>query len=142
VQQDEVNSHALGVAIRSKKSGELVNHVMIPKNTPLPAEKHQEFVTHKAGQNRVSVKVIEGDAPDPRACSFVGKCRIEGLPADLPKGSPIEVTYAFDSSGRIKVSAKETRGGKDAEIVVERRGGLNQQQVDAYTQLAESYQVD
>jgi molecular chaperone DnaK len=142
VRQDEVNSHALGVAIRSKKSGKLVNHVMIPKNSPLPVEKQQEFVTHKDGQDRVSVKVMEGDAPDPAACSYVGKCRIEGLPADLPKGSPIEVTYAFDKSGRVKVTAKETRGGKEAEIVVERSGGLNEKQIDAYTRLAASYQVE
>ena len=44
----------------------------------------------------------------------------------LPKGSPIEVTYAFDAAGRISVRAKDKTGGKEAAIEIERRGGLNE----------------
>ena len=67
-------------------------------------------------QQRVSVKVVEGDAPDPAACSLIGKCRVTDLPASLAKGAPIEVTYAFDANGRVTVRAKDLTGGKEAKI--------------------------
>jgi molecular chaperone DnaK len=142
VEQENVNSHGLGVAARNPKSGRTINHVMIPRNTPLPAEAKQTFKTISAGQQRVSVRVIEGDAPDPAACSLIGKCRITDLPADLPMGAPIEVAYAFDASGRVTVRAVDKTGGREATIQIERRGGLNEGQIDAYTRLAEQYQVE
>jgi molecular chaperone DnaK len=142
VKQDEVNSHGLGVAAKNPKSGKVINHIMIPRNTKLPVEAKQSFVTIEPNQQRVTIKVLEGDAPDPAACSLVGNCRITDLPKELPKGSPIEVTYAFDKSGRIRVTARDKTGGKEAAIEIERRSGLNEAQVDALTALAEGYKVD
>ncbi len=142
VKQDNVNSHGLGIAAVNPKSGKTVNHVMIPRNTQLPTDKQQTFKTNRDGQQRVSVQVLEGDAPDPRACSLLGKCRITDLPADLPKGSLIGVTYAFDASGRITVSARDETGGKEAKIDIQRRGGLDEGQIDAYSKLAIDYTVE
>lgn len=142
VRQENVNSHGLGVVATNPKSGKAVNHVMIPRNTPLPTEVSQTFKTNKQGQQRVTIQVIEGDAPDPRACSLLGKCRITDLPPDLPQGSPVEVTYSFDASGRITVAACEKTAGKEATIQIERRGGLDEQQIDAYTNLATDYTVE
>jgi molecular chaperone DnaK len=142
VQQDNVNSHGLGVVIRDPKSGQPRNVVMIRRNTKLPAEVRQTFATHEENQNRASVKVVEGEAPDPAACSFIGKCTIHGLPAPLPKGSPIEVCYKFNASGRVEIMAKDKTGGKQAQIHLERGGGLNDAQVDGYAKLAAEYQVD
>jgi molecular chaperone DnaK len=107
----------------------------------LPVEVRQTFKTNQVGQ-RVTIKVTEGDAPDPDACLLIGNCRITDLPPGLPEGSPIEVTYAFDASGRVKVSARDKTGGREATIEIERRGGLNDAQIDAYTSLAGNYQVE
>jgi molecular chaperone DnaK len=142
VKQEEVNSHGLGVAARNPKTGKTVNHVMIPRNSKLPTEVTRKFVTSEDNQQRVNVKVIEGDAPDPDACSLLGNCRITGLPKNLPKGSPIEVVYAFDSSGRVRVRAHDKTGGKEAEIEIERRGGLTASQLNSFTSLADAYRVD
>ena len=142
VKQEEVNSHGLGIAVKNPKTGKLVNHIMIPHNSQLPTERTQSFVTNVHGQARVSVTVVEGDAPDPDACSLLGKCRITDLPSELPQGSPVEVTYAFDESGRIKVRAKNVTGGEEATIRIERRGGLSDEQIDAYTRLASEYHVE
>lgn len=142
VRQEDVNSHGLGVEARNPKTGQTVNHVMIPRNTKLPAEVSRTFKTSEPNQRRVNVKVIEGDAPDPNACSLLGNCRITGLPKDLPKGAPIEVVYAFDSSGRVRVRAMDKTGGKAAEIEIERKGGLSANEVNAFASLADTYRVD
>ena len=142
VKQENVNSHGLGILATNPKSNKEVNHVMIPRNTRLPFEVRQTFKTKRDKQQRVSIQVIEGDAPDPTACSLLGKCKITELPADLAKGSPIEVTYAFDASGRIRVRAEEKTAGKEASIEIERHGGLDDQQIDAYTRLASEYTIE
>lgn len=142
VKQENVNSHGLGIVATDPRSGGAVNHVMIPRNTRLPVQVTQSFKTNCDGQRRVSVQVIEGDAPQPLACSLLGKCRITGLPPTLPKGSLIEVTYAFDEAGRITVKACHQASGKEAAIEIQRHGGLNEQQIDAYTRLANDYMVE
>ena len=142
VKQENVNSHGLGILATNPKSNKEINHVMIPRNTRLPFEVRKTFKTKYDKQQRVSIQVIEGDAPDPVACSLLGKCKITDLPPDLPKGSPIEVTYAFDASGRIRVRAEDKTSAKEASIEIERRGGLNDQQIDAYTRLASEYTIE
>ncbi len=142
VRQENVNSHGLGVVATNPKSGKAVNHVMIPRNSRIPVEVAQTFKTNRPGQERVSVQVIEGDAPDPRAGSLLGKCRITDLPPDLPAGSPITVTYAFDEAGRITVRAREDTSGAETGIEIQRRGGLSEDQIDVYTRLANEYLVE
>ncbi len=142
VRQENVNSHGLGIVARHPRTGRLVNHVMIPRNSRLPAQVQRSFRTAHDGQQRVTVQVLEGDAPDPTACSLLGKCRITGLPPDVPKGSLVEVTYAFDASGRITVRARSKANGEEATINIERRGGLTDAEVDALWKLASEYKVE
>jgi molecular chaperone DnaK len=142
VKQENVNSHGLGVLATNPRNQREVNHLMIPRNTRLPVQVRRTFKTVREGQQRVNVQVIEGDAPDPRACSLVGKCRITDLPPNLPKGAPIDVIYSFDAAGRIVVEALDKTAGKTATIQIERRGGLTEQQIDAYARLAHEYKVE
>ncbi|MGO8751604.1 MAG: Hsp70 family protein [Thermoguttaceae bacterium] len=142
VQQENVNSHALGIIVKDRKTGGFINHVMISKNSRLPAEVRQTFVTNRYGQERVTVRVVQGDAPDPAACAIVGECRITDLPPNLPQGSPVEVTYAFDTSGRIRVRAMDKTCGKEAVTEIDRRGGLKEEQVDSFAKLAADYKVE
>jgi len=142
VRQEEVNSHGLGMVARHPKTGDPLNHVMIPRNTRLPAEVRQTFYTNKENQERVTVKVTEGDAPDPAAVTLIGNCRVSGLPEKLPKKSPIEVIYSFSANGRIAVRAIDKIGGNEAATVIERRSGLDDEQVDVFSRLAAEYKVE
>ena len=142
INQEDVNSHALGIVATDPSKGEVVNNIMIPKNTTLPFSLTRTFKTNKENQERISIQVLEGDAPDPKACSVLGKCRITDLPPNLPKGSLVEVTYAFDKSGRISVTAREKTSGHEAKINIERKGILTDNQIEDLTHLAEEYQIE
>ena len=142
VKTSDVNSHSLGVKItdpqnRSRK----INHIMIPKNTSIPFEVKQKFVTTSMNQQRIHVTVLEGDALDPDACEQIGDFYITGLPLNLPAGSPVEVTYSYDSSGRIHCTAMELTSKKVAstEII---RAGLQSKDIDIFEVLAKDYQVE
>jgi molecular chaperone DnaK len=122
----DVNSHSLGVAGIDRRTGRPVNRVMIPKNTPLPHAASGRFKTAKAGQRSVRIRVLEGESEQPDACTEVGTCVIRDLPADLPSGSPVEVRYAYDASGRLRVTARLS--GHDAAVTTEfiRDGSLSE----------------
>lgn len=142
VKEENVNSHGLGIVALDPRSNEMINHVMIPRNSRIPIEVRRVFKTSKENQQRVTVQVLEGDAPDPVACSLLGKCRITDLPENLPKGSPVEVSYAFTAAGRVVVTARDKTSGREAQIQIERRGSLEDDEVDALTRLADEYQVE
>ena len=56
IKQEDVNSHGLGVAVKHPRTGKMINHLMIRRNTRLPAETKQSFRTNSAGQQQVTVQ--------------------------------------------------------------------------------------
>ncbi|MFN6314556.1 MAG: Hsp70 family protein [Planctomyces sp.] len=144
VRTSDVNSHSLGIKITDPKDrSRKINHIMIPRNTPVPHNVRQKFGTNSDGQQRIHVEILEGDAIDPAACEMIGDFRVFNLPSNLPKGSPIEITYAYDSAGRINASAKELTGNNQASTEIVRSGGMNEGQItDALTVLQNEYEVE
>ena len=144
VKTTDVNSHSLGIKISDPKDKtRKINHIMIPKNSPIPHNVKQRFGTNTDGQQRIHVEILEGDAIDPAACELIGDFRITNLPQALPKGSPIEITYSYDGSGRISATAKELTGNNQASAEIVRDSGLNEGQItDALSTLQNEYDVE
>ncbi len=143
VNTTDVNSHSLGVKITdpmdaSRKS----NHIMIAKNTAIPYHATQRFVTTTPNQQRIHVYVLEGEASDPDACTQIAEFQIVGLPAGLPAGSPVDVTYSYDTNGRIQCTAIELTGQKRAEIEIVRSQSLDSSGIDTFARIARDYRVE
>ncbi len=139
----DVNSHSLGTKITDPANRtSKINHIMIDRNTALPFDVTQNFVTTSDNQQRIHVAVLEGEVADIDACATIGDFWITNLPPNLPKGSPVEVTYAYDSAGRIHCSAKELTGNNAASIEIVRDSGLDADGVSSFESLAESYVVE
>lgn len=101
-----VNSHSLGIVGIDKRTKRKVNRVLIPKNTPLPHTVEKTFKTAEPGQKSVKVQVLEGESQTPDHCTLVGVSVIRDLPADLPAGWPVTVSYHYEEDGRLQVKAK------------------------------------
>jgi molecular chaperone DnaK len=144
VRTSDVNSHSLGIKIsdpadKSRK----INHIMIPKNSPVPHSVVQRFGTNQDSQQRVHVEILEGDAIDPAACELIGDFRVFNLPPGMAKGSPIEITYSYDGSGRISATAKELTGNNEASAEIVRDSGMNEASiVDALEVLTKEYDIE
>jgi len=141
VKQVNVNSHSLGVVARDPATGRDVNAIMIPRNTPIPATRTERFLTQVDGQRMVKIMILEGDAPDPDACTLIGQCTIADLPKGLPAGSPIEVTYSFDENGCIQVRARDLTGGREARIELLRGANLETREVDEMGRMVSALSV-
>jgi len=133
VRLTNVNSHGLGVIVRSSREKRTVNSVVIPENTPLPASRVKIFGTEAENQRRVRLRIVEGDARDPRACTQIGECLIEPLPKGLPKGAPVEVAFSYDASGRIHVKATEKTHNITAQVELHHQGGYSAKELDDMT---------
>ncbi len=86
--------------------------VLIEKNSPIPCEKSDTFVTAKDNQKNARVKVYQGEYKYADKNHLVGEILINDLPP-LPKRQvQITVTYKINIDGILNVSVKEKSGGK------------------------------
>ena len=119
-----VNAHSLGVEIR--QADVRVNNRLVAKNTQLPAAASRVYYTAADNQTRVRVRILQGEAQQAEACIPVGECWIEGLPANMPKGTPVQVRCGVAANGRIEVTAQEMTTGRVATASIHRVGGLSE----------------
>jgi molecular chaperone DnaK len=120
-----VNSHSLGIEVKQQK--ERLNDVLISKNTQLPAAGSRVYRTVAANQQRVRVRVLQGDARQAEACINIGECWIDDLPPDLPRHSPIQVRCGCGANGLIDVMALDMTSGKMAHAEIHRTSGLSEE---------------
>jgi molecular chaperone DnaK len=122
-----VNSHSLGIEV--KQGQERINDILIPKNTQLATAASRVYYTVSENQSRVRVKVLQGEAHQADACISIGECWIEGLPPNLPRGSPIQVRCGVGSNGLIDVMALDMTSGKIARTEIHRESGLSEEEI-------------
>jgi molecular chaperone DnaK len=129
-----VNSHNLGVLAVEKATGRNRNRVMIPRNTPLPVAHTAQFSTATKNQRTVAVNVVEGGDASGNDATKIGKCIVRDLPANLPAGTPIEVTFRYGQDGRLTVKAKLPRLEKEATSEIERSSGMTAEMLGNWNQ--------
>lgn len=122
-----VNAHSLGIEVRS--DSEKVNDRIIGKNTQLPSASSRVYYTASENQQRVRVRVLQGEANQADACIGIGECWIEGLPANLPKGSPIQVRCEVQTNGLVDVMALDMTSGRMARTEIHRNSGLSDEEI-------------
>ena len=142
VRTTDVNSHSLGVVITDPANPRRVrNHIMIPRNSPLPAERQQRFVTTLNSPSGIRIRLLEGEADDVLACTAIGDIRITDLPSNLPAGSPVEVVYRYDDRRCIHVSARELTGAREASVRIVWEGASQDDTTSRFRRLAREYHV-
>jgi molecular chaperone DnaK len=123
-----VNAHSLGIEARNA-ADQLINDILIPKNTMLPTAGSRVYYTKVENQQRVRVKVLQGEAPEAAMCIPIGECWIDGLPPNLPNRSPVQVRCGVASNGLIDVLALDMTSGKMAHTVIHRTSGLTDEEL-------------
>jgi molecular chaperone DnaK len=104
----DVNAHSLGIALDDPRGQPFSrNHILIPRNTALPAVVKRRFVTSLANAEGIALRLVEGEAPEVTNCTVIGDWRITGLPSNLPAGAPVQVTFCCDEQRRVTLEAKE-----------------------------------
>jgi len=125
----DVTSHGLGVLARAADTGEQVNSVVIPRNTPIPAKGARRYRTLAENQREVLLVVTEGDDEDHRYVTVVGSTRL-AVPA-RSSAVEVDVVISYDADGIISVTLVEA--GTDralGEFEIDRQANLDAAEVD------------
>jgi molecular chaperone DnaK len=130
-----VNSHSLGIEGVDPKTSRKRNVIVIPRNTPLPARVKERFVTKAENQRSIVVQVLEGESSAPSECTAIGRTSLRDLPAGLPAGWPVEITYEYETNGRLKVSAAVPGTNRDIKLQLEREGSLSDERLARWKQV-------
>ena len=139
----DVNSHSLGVEITHPTEPDVkFNHIMIRRNSTLPTDKTQRFVTSTNNASAICVRLLEGESKDVKGCTFIGDFRLDGFETNLPKGSPLEIIYAYDEHGDIHVSLRELKGNNVAHVDIAWSHGLDSKAIDNLADLAAKYHIE
>ncbi|MHB8866904.1 MAG: Hsp70 family protein [Pirellulaceae bacterium] len=127
-----VNSHSLGVVANEPTTNQLRNAILIPRNTPLPAEATRIFKTQKPGQKSILVQIVEGESASPADCSQIGRCSVHDLPPELPAKTPIEVGFRYHENGRLSVRVKVAGTNTKLEHEIMRENSLTRDQLNSW----------
>ncbi len=138
IQVTNITSHTLGVVLWDEAQLEEYVFPMIRKMSAIPATGRNSFGTAMANMQRAVVRVVEGESTMPTECTPLGICDVE-LPAFLPKGSPVALTYEYNANQVLQVSVEAS--GNRAKVSIERNVGISPGEMEAASANLQSLSV-
>jgi molecular chaperone DnaK len=121
----------------------VISHIL-EANRPLPAAPQtKQFYTAEPDQTSIHIEIWEQagsiTSTDPADNSKIGEGTISGLP-ELPKHSPIDVTFRMNDTGVLTVDAEELRTHKKLKFDLQIKG-LSGEQLEAAKNTVSGYAV-
>jgi molecular chaperone DnaK len=118
----DVTPYTFGTSAVGELNGEFYPYhyvPIIPKNTAIPVRKSEVFFTIVDDQEKVEVRIFQGENADALENIQLGEFRVEGL-SKAPAGNPIIIDLALDRDGILQVSATEKTTGLGRRITIDR----------------------
>ncbi|MEO1334580.1 MAG: Hsp70 family protein, partial [Myxococcota bacterium] len=103
---------------------------IIEKNTPIPIDRTRCFTTASDQQERVRIKIYQGESNVAVDNELLGEFEFSGFRI-APRGEvTIEVTFEIDTDGIVNVSARDVETGAQASTTINLSSGLSEREVE------------
>jgi molecular chaperone DnaK len=103
---------------------------IIDKNTPIPIEKSKTFTTSRDGQDRVKIRVHQGESSKAEGCELLGEFEFTGFRVGYRGEVQIQVTFEIDPNGIVSVSATDLETGQKASTTISLSSGLSEHDLE------------
>lgn len=107
---------------------------IIDKNTPIPIEQSKTFTTSRDLQDKVRIRVYQGESNRVDECELLGEFEFSGFRVGLRGEVKIEVTFEIDTNGIVNVAATERATGLRASTTIQLSSGLSEADIAASRQ--------
>ncbi len=104
---------------------------IIDKNTPIPIDKSKTFTTSRDGQDKVKIRVYQGESNRADECEMLGEFEFGGFRIGYRGEVKIEVTFEIDSNGIVNVAACDVETGQKASTTISLSSGLSDADIQA-----------
>ena len=115
---------------------------IIEKNTPIPIERSKTYTTNRDGQDKVKIRIYQGESNKAAECEMLGEFEFSGFRIAYRGEVRIEVTFEIDTNGIVHVTAADVETGQKTTTTIRLSSGLTEdmirdaQEKNAATQLA------
>jgi molecular chaperone DnaK len=124
----EMGAHLLDVTPLSLQIATVGGYTetIIDRNTPIPIERSRLFTTVRDGQERVHLRVYQGESNREEENTMLGEFIFSGFRIANRGDVEIEVIFSIDASGVVHVTARDVETGRQQQISIELSGSLSE----------------
>ena len=109
---------------------------ILDKNTPIPIDRTRTFTTSRDGQDRVNIKVYQGESNRSDECELLGQFEFSGFRIGYRGEVKIEVTFEIDTNGIVHITSTDVETGQQASTTITLSSGLTEDDIERSRQRA------
>src|SRR6266478_2000659 len=102
---------------------------IIDKNTPIPIERSKSYTTNRDGQDKVKIRIYQGESNKASECELLGEFEFSGFRIAYRGEVRIEVTFEIDTNGIVNITAADVAPGQKTTCTIRLSSGLTEDMI-------------
>jgi len=114
---------------------------IIDKNTPVPIDKAKTFTTSRDGQDKVKIRVYQGESNKADECEMLGEFEFAGFRVGYRGEAKIEVNFEINTDGIVNVTAADLETGQRTTTTISLSSGLSEADIQRSVEATRQIQL-
>ncbi|WP_257463419.1 molecular chaperone DnaK [Archangium lipolyticum] len=114
---------------------------IIEKNTPVPIDRSKTFTTSRDGQEKVKIRVYQGESNRADECEMLGEFEFSGFRIGYRGEVKIDVTFEINTDGMVNVSAMDQETGQKTSTTLTMSSGMTEADIQRSIQANKQTQL-